>query len=179
MNKTIKKIGCLVISGVLAISFGCTAAQKKPLPNSQLTNPRSNVYPNVNLPQGGAVGIPGNPGGAPRYISPNPQIQGPQITRVEEVLSNNAKKVKGVNDASVLLIGKTALVGIDVGKNATGNATTTIKNQVATKLKTHPQVKTVFVSSDPDLLERIQDVLEGRSTPDVISDLYNRMKMER
>ena len=174
INKNVTKAGCLVLAGILAVSVGCTA-QKKPLPkkNINISN-RSSVYPRA-YPRGGMLGVPGP---NMRYVAPIPPVQTMGMS-LEQKMAQQAKSVNGVNDASVLLIGKTAFVGIDLKKDIVGKNTSKIKKLVADKLKANPQVNTVMVTADPDLLQRIRDIISGKATPNVIGDLYKRMKMEK
>lgn len=177
-NKRFTKVGCAILTGLMVLSFGCTAAQKKPLPKQNVG--RKAVYPNVYIaPRSGAFGTPTVPGMPPRYVAPIPPMKAPGMMTMEQTLANDARKIKGVNDASVLVIGRTAFVGLDINKDMKGNKAKKIKKECANKLKANSKLTSVMVTADPDLLQRIQDILAGRATPNVIGDLYTRMKMEK
>lgn len=174
-EKRLTKVGCAILTGIMMLSIGCTA-QKKPLTNQNLG--QKSVYPNVYVaPRSGALGTPAAPGTPPRYVSPIPPIQTPGMT-LEQTLASDARKIKGVNDASVLVIGRTAFVGLDINRDTAGTNINGIKEECAKKLKSNRDLTSIMVTADPDLLQRIQDILAGKATPDVIGDLYKRMKMD-
>lgn len=85
-------------------------------------------------------------------------------------LTSTCKRVPGVNDATVVISGNTAYVGVDTaagsnGRNvAYGNANnvSTIKQQCARNIRTaNPQIQKVYVSTDANFLNRLRRVGDG------------------
>ena len=83
-----------------------------------------------------------------------------------ERLVNLATKVPQVNDATAIVMGNIAIVGIDVNAKLDRPRVGTIKYTVAEALKKDPQGANALVTSDPDIMQRIremnQDIQNGR-----------------
>ncbi len=85
-------------------------------------------------------------------------------------LARECETITGVNNATVVLSGNTAYVGVNSGGNNTGRNisfgaagdTTGIKRQCAQRIKAaNPQINTVYVSSDADFFNRLRKVGNG------------------
>jgi len=87
-------------------------------------------------------------------------------TETANRLADLATKVPNVNDATVIVMGNTAIVGIDVNAKLDRPRVGTIKYTVAEALKNDPYGKTAVVVADPDVVQRIremnQDIKRGR-----------------
>lgn len=73
-----------------------------------------------------------------------------------------ARKVEDFNEvdeASVLITGDTALVGVKTKDNVKGEITTDLKQKIETKIKnTDNRIKNVAVTASPDIATRIRDM---------------------
>lgn len=136
----ISRLPAVLLIGVLVLlaSLGCTA-QRKPNPS----------------PQGG-VNPPGPTAPAPTAPLPtNPTA----ANRLAQGLAGEALKVQGVDKATVVLTGSTALVGVNLKPGADAN---TVKNEVAGVVqKADNRIKNVLVSTDPELNQRIVRISKG------------------
>ncbi|GCD83487.1 YhcN/YlaJ family sporulation lipoprotein [Parageobacillus thermoglucosidasius] len=106
-------------------------------------------------------------------------------------LANLAKRVPNVNDAAVLVVGKYAIVGIDIDANIDASRVGTIKYSVAEALQKDPYGANSIIIADPDLYTRLKNIVNqvdngrpvqafmneiadivGRVMPEVPSDLF-------
>jgi len=85
-------------------------------------------------------------------------------------LAKSCETVSGVNNATVVVSGNTAYVGVDTtgnrdGKNVaygTANNVSTVKQQCAQKVRAaNPQIQTVYVSTDANFFDRLRRVGDG------------------
>ncbi|WP_240688995.1 YhcN/YlaJ family sporulation lipoprotein [Ammoniphilus sp. YIM 78166] len=81
-------------------------------------------------------------------------------------LAELAAGVANVNDATVIVFGNTAIVGIDVKADLDRPRVGTIKYTVAEALRKDPYGAAAIVVADPDVVQRIremnQDIRKGR-----------------
>lgn len=93
-----------------------------------------------------------------------PYNQSPQATA--DRLVQLASRVKNVNDATAVVIGKWAVVGIDVNAHLDRPEVGVIKYTVAEALKEDPQGANAIVTADPDIVQRLRemntDIQRGR-----------------
>ncbi|OAT73497.1 YhcN/YlaJ family sporulation lipoprotein [Parageobacillus thermoglucosidasius] len=106
-------------------------------------------------------------------------------------LASLAKRVPNVNDATALVVGKYAIVGIDVDANIDASRVGTIKYSVAETLQKDPYGANAIIIADPDLYTRLKNIVNqvdngrpvqalmneiadivGRVMPEVPSDLF-------
>lgn len=73
-------------------------------------------------------------------------------------LKKLAKGVKGVKDAHVVMMGNTAVVGLDVDANLERSRVGTIKYSVAEAFRKNPYGVTAVVTADMDLGQRIKEI---------------------
>lgn len=77
-----------------------------------------------------------------------------------------AKRVPKVNGATAVVVGKYAVVGIDVNAHLDRPEVGVIKYSVAEALKEDPQGATALVTADPDIVQRLRemaaDIRRGR-----------------
>lgn len=100
-----------------------------------------------------------------KQTAPQAEVnQGPQETA--ERLVKIASQVPKVNDATAVVIGKTAVVGIDVNAALDRSRVGTIKYSVAEALKEDPQGARAYVTADVDIVQRLremsQEIQNGR-----------------
>ncbi|KYD23579.1 hypothetical protein B4113_2944 [Geobacillus sp. B4113_201601] len=106
-------------------------------------------------------------------------------------LAEIANRVPNVRDAAALVVGKYAIVGIDVGANVDASRVGTIKYSVAEALQKDPYGANAIIVADPDLYTRVRNIgrqiddgrpvqafmneiadIVGRVMPEVPSDLF-------
>lgn len=85
-----------------------------------------------------------------------PMNQSPQATA--ERLVELATRVKKVNDATAVVFGKIAIVGIDVNADLDRPEVDVIKYSVAESLKEDPKGANALVTSDPDIVQRLREI---------------------
>lgn len=110
----------------------------------------------------------------------NAATQGERVARTLE-------GIPGVDDATVVISGNTAYVGVDTnqdlrgtGRNiAYGNANndvSTIKQQCAQRVRANnPNVRTVYVSTDANFLERLRRVGDGVRNGSAVDSFRNEL----
>lgn len=132
----INKVMVMAVAIILGImlSAGCSA-YKKPAPQGQ---------PNMQVPQ-----------------QPMP-TGAEELNAIVSRLTSAAKSVPGVNRATVVLAGTTAYVGIDEKAGLEKGETDRIKRNVSSEMKkSEPRLTAVYVSSDPDIITRLQRIAGG------------------
>lgn len=82
--------------------------------------------------------------------------QSPQPTA--DRLVQLAKRVRNVNDATAVVIGKWAVVGIDVNAHLDRPEVGVIKYTVAEAIKEDPQGANAMVTADPDIVQRLREM---------------------
>lgn len=104
---------------------------------------------------------------------------------VAQHLVNVANSVPDVNDATALVIGQYAIVGIDVNKDLDRSRVGTIKYTVSEALKNEPHSINAIVTADADITERIkkvqQNMQNGRPIEGILEELgeiVNRLMPE-
>lgn len=160
---------CLVGVVVMALLVGvaCAPAQK-PTPQAPDMEPRTyeNQAPVPAPPQTPTPGTPTDP------VRP---------TTLADSIADDVADMEGVKSAYVFVVARTAFVGVNLDQEMDDTKVETLKKQIVDKIKrdrVDDRVTQVMISADPDLVEQIRDIAEGRSTPDAIGDLYTRLKPE-
>lgn len=82
--------------------------------------------------------------------------QDPQATA--ERLARLATQVPQVREATAIVFGKTAIVGIDLDDGLDRSRVGTIKYTVAEALKEDPQGANAIVTAEPDIVRRIREI---------------------
>lgn len=134
--KAKKWIGLLAVGIlVLTAALGCSAQRK---PNLGQGNPPAPTAPAPSTP------LPTNP---------------TESNTLAQRLASEAQKVNGVESATVVLTGSTALVGVNLRPGADAVA---VKSEVASAIKrADNRVKNALVSTDPELNQRIIQIGKG------------------
>ncbi|MGF2615502.1 YhcN/YlaJ family sporulation lipoprotein [Rossellomorea vietnamensis] len=119
-------------------------------------------------------------GDDPRPINvQNSEIQHEQKHETSQEISRNlvriATAVPNVEDATAVVLGKYAFVGIDVDSAVERSEVGTIKYSVAEALKDDPHGAQAMIVADPDLYARLQevgsDIENGRPVQGVLNEL--------
>jgi YhcN/YlaJ family sporulation lipoprotein len=92
-----------------------------------------------------------------------------------ERLTGLAKSIPEVNDATAVVLGKYALVGIDIDQDIERSQVGTIKYSVGETLKHDPDGANAIIVADPDLNERIRevarDIKDGKPVTGILNEL--------
>jgi len=137
--RIMKKLSLSIISLLLILSIGCQASNKPPA--NEAAPPTKKIKETQRAPQT----IP----------EPN-RKQDPETTAHR--LASLAIRIPQVNDATAIVFGKYAIVGIDVDANLDRSRVGTIKYSVAEGLKDDPQGANALVTADPDIMKRIREM---------------------
>mgnify|MGYP001497893101 CR=1 FL=1 len=115
-----------------------------------------------------ACGKPDNDEASPPSNDQNRQVQVKQSVppkkeikdhqEVAERLADLAASVPQVNEATCVVFGNTAIVGIDVNGNLDASEVGTIKYAVAEALRNDPYGANAIVTADMDLYQRINEL---------------------
>lgn len=134
----------LLIVFVLFVMVGCNQA-----PQNEATPPQNNNRNEVRVKQ---------------TVPPKRDIKNSQ--EVSDRLENLAERIPQVNDATCVVIGNTAVVGINVNGDLDRSRVGTIKYSVAEALRKDPYGAHAIVTADMDLTQRIRaisaDIRRGR-----------------
>lgn len=148
---------CLILTALLLSSCG-TAANKhaSPSPQSQKgSNPRILSHDQTGRTQMNSAGQ------AQVQHNQSNQPGQPGQQSLQAHLESIAKRVPGVKNASCVLIGDTAVVGLDVDANLDRSRVGTIKYSAAEALRKDPHGKNAIVTADIDLSHRISDISQS------------------
>ncbi|MFD2443376.1 YhcN/YlaJ family sporulation lipoprotein [Bacillus sp. CGMCC 1.16607] len=80
-----------------------------------------------------------------------------------------------INDATAVVIGKYAIVGIDVKENIDRSQVGSIKYSVAESLKNDPYGAKAIVIADPDLTARLKEISEDIENGEPIQGIINEL----
>jgi len=90
-------------------------------------------------------------------------------------LAELAEAVNGVKNARAVVLGRFAVVGIDVDKDLERSEVGTIKYAVAEALRQDPQGVRAVVTADPDLAARIREISEDIRRGRPVSGFANEL----
>jgi YhcN/YlaJ family sporulation lipoprotein len=125
--------------------------------------------------------------------NPNVQVRAPKVNTGDgrapvnanqeaEKIANTVSRIPGVEQAAVLVAGKTALVGIDLKANITGSKIDTIKYSVKEAVERSGKGYNAVVSADLDTVTRaralVNDIQNGRPLDAIsneIADIVSRL----
>jgi len=95
--------------------------------------------------------------------------------QVSKHLVDLATGVPNVRDATAVVIGNYAIVGIDVDKNIDRSQVGSIKYSVAESLKNDPHRARAVVIADPDLTARLKEIADDIRAGNPISGIMNEL----
>ncbi|WP_339062256.1 YhcN/YlaJ family sporulation lipoprotein [Tepidibacillus marianensis] len=134
-----RKLFLVIISFLVIFSTGCQITNKPP--GNEAAPPTKQIKQTQRVPQ----------------TIPEPKRdQSPEA--VAHRLASLAIRVPQVNDATAIVFGKYAIVGLDLNAHLDRSRVGTIKYSVAEALKEDPQGATALITSDPDLVQRIREM---------------------
>lgn len=119
-----------------------------------------------------------NPNQPPNQVAPTPPNNNTTMpTRsMAETLADEITNLDGVKSAYVLIIGRTAMIGVNLDKEKDDKMVEGLKDRITKLAEGKGNINEALISADPEIVEQIRDVFEGRSTPDSIGDIYTRLK---
>jgi YhcN/YlaJ family sporulation lipoprotein len=142
-----KKTAIALLAAALLVSAwtGCARreAAPTPAPGAKGVRPLNTAAP--------ATPVPGGTDGTGRLPIRNPQA----VARHLEML---ARGVRGVNDATCVVFGNYAIVGIDVDAKMDRSRVGTTKYAVAEALRKDPYGVDALVTADMDLSQRLKEI---------------------
>uniref|UniRef100_A0A7C2I3S3 YhcN/YlaJ family sporulation lipoprotein n=1 Tax=Ammonifex degensii TaxID=42838 RepID=A0A7C2I3S3_9THEO len=139
-TKVFLSIIALLVLASLSWAGGCRAPARKPAPP-----PASPTQPVTPAP-------------ARKPLPTDPR----ELSRLATRLAGEAAKVPGVRKATVVLVGSTAYVGLNLKAGLERGETTRVQQQVADRVKkAEPRIRRVMVTTDADTFTRIKRVQDG------------------
>lgn len=90
-------------------------------------------------------------------------------------LVNLATRIPNVNDATAVVLGRFAIVGIDVNKNLDRSEVGTIKYSVAESLMNDPHGARAMIVADPDMNARLREIAEDIQNGEPVQGIINEL----
>ncbi|MFB6803511.1 YhcN/YlaJ family sporulation lipoprotein [Peribacillus butanolivorans] len=90
-------------------------------------------------------------------------------------LTGLAKSIPEVNDATAVVLGKYAIVGIDIDQDIERSQVGTIKYSVGESLKHDPNGANAIIVADPDINERIREVAKDINNGKPVRGILNEL----
>ncbi|MCM3600335.1 YhcN/YlaJ family sporulation lipoprotein [Robertmurraya korlensis] len=104
-----------------------------------------------------------------------PNIDRETGQEVSKHLVNLATSIPSVNDATAVVLGRYAIVGIDVNEDIDRSQVGTIKYTVAESLKNDPHGARAVVIADPDMTARLREIQEDIQSGEPIQGIVNEL----
>ncbi|ADI00864.1 MAG TPA: YhcN/YlaJ family sporulation lipoprotein [Syntrophothermus lipocalidus] len=116
------------------------------------------------------------PARKPRTVTPPATLEMSEFRQLADKLSNQAVKVEGVENATVILQGQgkriNAIVGLMVKKGQGNKEEKKVMDEVANRLtQADPRIKRVQVTADPDLVAKIRAIAKKVADGKPVSQL--------
>jgi len=163
---------CLLLTASLLT--GCQTASKQASPSPK--NQSEKTTRTQNVQRHGAKGLSNTKGKAAQQNTTNKSNTGKGTQKNRQAhLESLAKQVPGVKGAHCVIMGKTAVVGIDVDGNIERARVGGIKYTVAEALRKDPQGAGAIVTADMDLSHRIAEIGKKTSAGHPISGFATEM----
>ncbi|MFF2286971.1 YhcN/YlaJ family sporulation lipoprotein [Peribacillus butanolivorans] len=90
-------------------------------------------------------------------------------------LTGLAKSIPEVNDATAVVLGKYAIVGIDIDQDIERSQVGTIKYSVGESFKNDPNGANAIIVADPDINERIREVAKDINNGKPVRGILNEL----
>lgn len=171
---------CLIfgLAIVLLIAFAATgcAPARRPIGDPQAPNMNQNNT--MNTP--GVERAPGNLDNdnlMDDNIIRNNEADVSMNRQLEQRIATEVQDINGVNNAVVIVNGNTAYIGIDAGRNLTGQRTNDLKEQVIDKARRiDTRITRVYVSADMDVTERLRGFGRNIGTGRPVTGFVNEIE---
>ena len=95
--------------------------------------------------------------------------------QISKHLADLATSIPKVNDATAVVLGRYALVGIDVNQDLDRSEVGSIKYSVAESLKNDPHGARAIVIADPDINARLKEIGEDIQKGEPIEGIMNEL----
>lgn len=95
--------------------------------------------------------------------------------QISEHLVNLTTRIQNVDDATAVVIGRYAIVGIDVNENMERSEVDTVKYTVAETLKKDPHGARAAVIADPDITARLREISKDIQNGKPIQGIMNEL----
>ncbi|PKG22161.1 YhcN/YlaJ family sporulation lipoprotein [Niallia nealsonii] len=116
----------------------------------------------------------------------NPHVKNVKNSTINEVdrksgqdiakrLVSLATSIPNVNDATAVVLGHYAIVGIDIKANLDRSEVGSIKYSVAESLKNDPNGAYAMIVADPDVTARIKEIAEDIKNGEPIQGIFNEL----
>lgn len=126
----------------------------------------------------GASQKPLPPASQERDVAPGPDntnITPNKYRDLAVVLADEARKVQGVQSATVIVIGNVALAGLGLETGTSDHKVQGINLAVADRMDRNPSIVRAYVSSNPDVVQQLNDIdkaiKEGRPVTEYFTEL--------
>jgi YhcN/YlaJ family sporulation lipoprotein len=145
---------------IIGLTIGCTPARRvEPEDNRNINDPQNNMLPNNQ----NNLNDPNNPNNVAPRNNNTPGLNNADNNNNDETRSREiadiASDVKGVDNATVVITGETAYVGIDIDKDMENEETDRVKEKVGDAIKKDAEgIERVYVSADVDSVQRLRDI---------------------
>jgi YhcN/YlaJ family sporulation lipoprotein len=169
---------CLAL--LLGTLAGCASSAGGPLPSPSPMGPGALGTPtplNSAMPEDTAA-----PGAVPQTTGAMVMLTPAQAQQAAQRISDEAAKLSEVGRATAVVLGNTALVGVEFDAQYKGDMTTRIKDMVTDRAKqAEPAIQRVAVSADPDVVQRVRAMAEstqGNNAADIsaeFTEIVNRI----
>lgn len=104
-----------------------------------------------------------------------PNIDRETGQEVSKHLVDLATSIPSVNDATAVVLGRYAIVGIDVNEDIDRSQVGSIKYTVAESLKNDPHGARAVVIADPDMTARLREIQEDIQSGEPIQGIVNEL----
>ncbi len=179
MKKTTLTILCVALVFAMAGCASNTGTQlPTPSPMSPTMMPANTMAPSMSTLPGGSP-LP-DATGQPEAAN---MMTSEEAAAAAKRISDEVIKLSEVDKATTVVMGSTALVGVNFTAQYKGEMTTRIKDMVSERAKkAAPAIQQVAVSADPDLITRIQALMtkvqNGANATEIsteFSEIVNRV----
>lgn len=159
-------LSAVVVAAVL-VSGCANTTQTKDVPNRPnavqqvIPNPNPNPVPNPRPDLNPGVHPNVNPDGRPQSIPYSVRERTMGIKQATDRLEKVARKVPEVRQATAIIIGNTAIVGLDLKKKTDRKNVDSIKSAVAKALRKERFGANAVITADTDIGQRIKNVRDG------------------
>jgi YhcN/YlaJ family sporulation lipoprotein len=94
---------------------------------------------------------------------------------ISERLVTLATSIPNVNDATAVVLGKYAIVGIDIKSDLERSEVGSIKYSVAESLKNDPNGAYAMIVADPDVTARLKEMAEDIKNGEPVQGIFNEL----
>ncbi len=153
----------LVIVVVFSMAMTGCLAYRRPVPNTP-----ANPQPAPDTP---------NPAVPMPSPAPNPNLTpGANDRSVAERVQRAVNEVPDVTKSYVVVVGNTALIGVDINESKRGPVDEELKQRIAQKAEAQEKsITTVYVTADPNLVTRVRRLADSITEGKPISGLLNEI----